>query len=98
MLEEVRRPEPPIRLAAVFFEPGPARQIAAELTALGEVVVAIGAPLTEGGGARTCDELLGARGVVPARSDMEAQELGRALAGLGAFEAPDHGREGPVPE
>jgi predicted nuclease with RNAse H fold len=98
MLEEVRRPEPPIRLAAVFFEPGPARQIAAELTSLGDVVVAIGAPLTEGEGARRCDELLRARGVVPARSDREAQQLGGALASLGAFEAPDHGQEGPVPE
>ena len=25
MLEEIREPEPPIRLAAVFFEPGSAR-------------------------------------------------------------------------
>jgi len=98
MLEEVRRPEPPIRLGAVFFEPGTARQIAAELTALGEVVVAIGAPLTDVAGARACDDLLRARGVVPARPEPAAQELAEALAPLGVFQAPDHGQEGPVPD
>ena len=36
MLEEVRTPEPPIRLSAIFFEPGSAEQVAAELQALGE--------------------------------------------------------------
>ena len=45
MLEEVRTPEPPIRLSAIFFEPGSAAQVAAELRALGEVVVGVGAPL-----------------------------------------------------
>ena len=46
MLEEVRAPGPPIRLSAIFFEPGSAAQ-AAELGSLGEVVVAVGAPLHE---------------------------------------------------
>ena len=46
MLEEVRAPEPPIRLSAIFFEPGSADQVAAELRSLGEVVVAVGAPLS----------------------------------------------------
>ena len=36
MLEEVRTPEPPIRLSAIFFEPGSAEQVAAELRSLGE--------------------------------------------------------------
>jgi hypothetical protein len=45
MLEEVRAPDPPIRLSAMFFEPGSARQVATELRALGNVVVAVGAPL-----------------------------------------------------
>ena len=30
MLEEVRAPEPPIRLSAIFFEPGSAEQVAGE--------------------------------------------------------------------
>jgi hypothetical protein len=46
MLEEVRAPEPPIRLSAIFFEPGSAAQVAAELQSLGEVVVGISAPLS----------------------------------------------------
>ena len=47
MLEEVRRPQPPIGLSAIFFEPGSAAQVAAELESLGDVVVAVGAPLAE---------------------------------------------------
>ena len=46
MLEEVRTPEPPIRLSVIFFEPGSAEQVAAELRSLGELVVGVGAPLS----------------------------------------------------
>jgi hypothetical protein len=42
LLEEVRDPEPPIRLSALFYEPGSAEQLAAELRKLGDVVVGIG--------------------------------------------------------
>jgi hypothetical protein len=42
LLEEVRDPEPPIRLSALFYEPGPAEQVAAELRGLGDVVVGVG--------------------------------------------------------
>jgi hypothetical protein len=42
LLEEVRDPEPPIRLTAVFYEPGSVEQVAAELRGLGEVVVGVG--------------------------------------------------------
>jgi hypothetical protein len=42
LLEEVRDPEPPIRLTAVFYEPGSPEQVAVELRNLGEVVVGIG--------------------------------------------------------
>ena len=42
LLEEVRDPEPPIRLTALFYEPGTADQIAAELGRLGEIVVGLG--------------------------------------------------------
>jgi predicted nuclease with RNAse H fold len=98
MLEEVRRAEPPIRLAAVFYEPGSAAQIEAELTTLGEVVVAIGAPTTETHRARDCDERLHARGIPPARPDSEALRLARGLAAMGVFRPPGDGPEGVVPE
>jgi hypothetical protein len=39
LLEEVRDPEPPIRLSALFYEPGGREQVAAELRNLGDVVV-----------------------------------------------------------
>jgi hypothetical protein len=42
LLEEVRDPEPPIRLTALFYEPGSAEQLATELRRLGNVVVGIG--------------------------------------------------------
>jgi hypothetical protein len=42
LLEEVRDPEPPIRLSALFYEPGSPDQVATELRRLGEVVVGIG--------------------------------------------------------
>ena len=42
LLEEVRDPEPPIRLSALFYEPGSADQLAEELRRLGEVVVGLG--------------------------------------------------------
>jgi hypothetical protein len=42
LLEEVRDPEPPIRLSALFYEPGSADQLAAELRRLGDVVVGVG--------------------------------------------------------
>jgi hypothetical protein len=42
LLEEVRDPEPPIRLSALFYEPGTPEQVAAELRTLGDVVVGIG--------------------------------------------------------
>jgi hypothetical protein len=42
LLEEVRDPEPPIRLSALFYEPGSADQIAAELGRLREIVVGLG--------------------------------------------------------
>ena len=41
LLEEVRDPEPPIRLSALFYEPGSAEQVGEELRSLGEVVVGI---------------------------------------------------------
>ena len=42
LLEEVRDPEPPIRLSALFYQPGAPEQVATELRRLGDVVVGIG--------------------------------------------------------
>jgi predicted nuclease with RNAse H fold len=101
MLEEVRRPEPPIRLAAVFFEPGSAAQLASELRALGDAVVAIGAPTStprEGASARACDELLLARGVPPVPVHDGARGLAGALDDLGFFQPTGEETEGSVPE
>jgi hypothetical protein len=50
LLEEVRDPEPPVRLSALFYEPGTVDEVAAELGRLGEIVVGIGTgaePLAE---------------------------------------------------
>jgi hypothetical protein len=96
LLEEVRTPEPPIRLGAVFFEPGSRGQVAAELGALPEAVVAVGAPLADGG-ARACDELLLRRGVAPQAPDPETWRLAD-LSALGVFRPDGEGEEGGIPE
>jgi hypothetical protein len=85
MLEEVRAPEPPIRLSAIFFEPGSAAQVAAELSSLGEVVVGVGAPLS----GRHPE--LERRGVAPQPESAEAARLVELL-GLPVFtpDGPDH--------
>jgi predicted nuclease with RNAse H fold len=101
MLEEVRAPEPPIRLSAMFFEPGSAAQVAAELRSLGEVVLAVGAPLEEPGSGspgRDCDALLLQRGVGPQPPDRETTRLQELLGELAAFAPADDERVGPVPE
>jgi predicted nuclease with RNAse H fold len=96
MLEEIRAAEPPIRLASAFFEPGSAEQVAAELGALPEAVVAVGAPLT-GTDGRACDQLLQGRGVTPQPPDAEIARFVE-LAGLGVFAAAGPDSEGPVAE
>ena len=61
LLEEVRDPEPPIRLTALFYEPGSVGQLVSELRRLGDLVVgfargaealaeALGLPVFGGGG------------------------------------------------
>jgi Protein of unknown function (DUF429) len=92
MLEEVRAPEPPIRLSAIFFEPGSAAQVAAELRSLGEIVVGVGAPLS----GRHPE--LERRGVAPQPESPEAVRLAELL-GLPVFTPEDdHDTDGPVPE
>jgi predicted nuclease with RNAse H fold len=97
LLEEVRTPEPPIRLASAFFEPGSSEQVAAELSALPEAVVAVGAPLT-GTDGRACDQLLQGRGVTPQPPDPEIAQFVERLAGLRVFAAAGPDSEGPVAE
>jgi hypothetical protein len=100
MLQELREPEPPIRLDAAFFEPATAAQVAAELRGLAEVVVAVGAPQVEGGG-RVCDQSLRERGVTIEPFHTEIGLLFHELHDLGIFvpaDAPPDATEGPVAE
>ena len=103
-LEEARLAEPPVRLAATFYEPGPAEQVSAQVALLAPVVVAIAAPASgaaDGRSGRACDEELRRRGVAPAPASEPAARLFGALAELGLF-APGPGTvsplTGPVPE
>jgi predicted nuclease with RNAse H fold len=101
MLEEVRAPEPPIRLSAIFFEPGSAAQVAAELSAFPDVVLGAGAPLSDpsaGRSERDCDAQLLRRGVGPLAPDPEVRRLSELLGQLVAYAPDDDGREGAVAE
>jgi predicted nuclease with RNAse H fold len=101
MLEEVRTPDPPIRLSAMFFEPGSAPQVAAELQSLGEVVLGVGAPLGEAEGGepgRECDALLARRGVPPQPPAPEARRLAELLDRFAAYAPHGDAREGTVAE
>jgi hypothetical protein len=99
MLEEVRAPDPPIRLSAMFFEPGSAGQVATELRALGDVVVAVGAPLGHpraGRQRRECDAQLSQRGVSPQAGSPETERLAELLADLPRFRPSEGIRDGSV--
>ena len=97
LLQEVRDPEPPVRLDAAFFEPGTVEQVAAELGRLGDAVVAVAARLG-GGEGRSCDVLLGGRGLPAQAEDEAARRLGTALSELGVFAPEGEDLEGTVPE
>jgi predicted nuclease with RNAse H fold len=75
MLEEVRTEEPPIRLAARFYEPGSPEEVVRELRA-SECVVGVGAAL---GSDRLADGELRRRGVVPFAPSEAAQAMVEAL-------------------
>jgi predicted nuclease with RNAse H fold len=88
MLEEVRTPEPPIRLSALFYEPGSAADVARELLTLEEVVIGVGAPLAgprNGRPGRDCDALLLRRGVAPLAATQETRRLADLLRDLPRF-------------
>lgn len=102
-LEEVRDPEPPIRLAAELYEPGSPAEVVRALRSMGEAVVAVGGPLSRPGHGRprrACDELLERRGV-PAETPSESVlALRSGLGSLPVYAPDDDGDEleGPVDE
>jgi predicted nuclease with RNAse H fold len=81
----------------MFYEPGSAAQIAAELRALEGFVLAIGAPITSAE-ARACDEELRARGVPAAPGHPEALALAEGMGDLGLFAPGDEDGQGQIPE
>jgi predicted nuclease with RNAse H fold len=100
-LEEVRVPEPPIRLGARFYEPGSPAQAAAQLQSFERAVIAVGAPLTapaHGRPERASDELLRARGVLPAPPSEAAAALRHGLSSLALLAPPGEALDGPVSE
>jgi predicted nuclease with RNAse H fold len=101
MLEEQRAPEPPIRLTALFYEPGSAEEVARELHTLDEVVVGVGAPLAgprNGRPGRDCDALLLRRGVPPKPASEHTRRLAGLLRDLPAFAPDSDDHTGQVPE
>jgi predicted nuclease with RNAse H fold len=101
-LEEVRTPEPPIRLRATFYEPGAPEQVAAAVRSFDSAVAAIAAPASpprDGRRMRVADEELRRRGVFPIAYDEAGRRMFQALAGLGLYGPPeDGGTEGSVDE
>jgi predicted nuclease with RNAse H fold len=102
-LEEVRVEEPPIRLEALFYEPATPEQVAAEVAAFGDAVVAVAAPAgapRNGADSRTADAGLRARGVLPVPYSPEGRRMFQALADRGLYspDAADGQTEGEVPE
>ena len=100
-LEEVREAEPPIRLAANFYEPGSPAGVARAVRDFDEVVVALGAPLGEPGHGRpqrVAEELLERRGVRGVPPNDAVSALRHGLAGLEPFRPEGDDVEGTVPE
>jgi hypothetical protein len=91
VVEEMRDPDPPIRLVASFFEPGSGEEVAAQLGLWqGELVVALGGPPPDAG-ERTCDRMLAALGVSPAPSSPELASLASQLGSLERFGVEEEG-------
>jgi predicted nuclease with RNAse H fold len=102
-IEEVRNEEPPIRLRALFYEPGSVEQVAAAVRGFGDPVVAIASPMSqprEGKRLRVSDGELRRRGVFPMQFDELGRRMFQALINRGTFE-PEDGEgavTGTVPE
>jgi predicted nuclease with RNAse H fold len=97
VLEEVRTEEPPIRLAARFFEPGSAEDVVRELRSP-EGVIGVGAALSSG---RLADGELRRRGVLPLPPNEAAQAmvegLGLAIYAGGATDVVEEGAYATTP-
>jgi len=101
ILRELRTDEPPVRLEARFYEPGSADAVVARIGSLGEVVVAVGAPMTgglHGRDRRACDHALRHIGVVPRPFSDAGGRLFEDLSPLGIFAPDSEEREGNVPD
>jgi len=101
VLREVRTEEPPVRLGARFYEPGDASAVARVVKGLGEVVVAIAAPMTTPARSREtreCDEALARLGVAPRPFSEAGATLFESLADLGLYQAEGDEGEGNVRE
>jgi predicted nuclease with RNAse H fold len=101
MLEEQRVAEPPIRLSALFYEPGSAEEVARELLTLDDVVVGVGAPLAgprNGRPGRDCDALLLRRGIRPLAPNDHTRKLADLLRDLPSFAPEASQHTGQVPE
>ena len=101
VLRELRTDEPPVRLEARFYEPGSADAVVARIGSLGEVVVAVGAPMTgglHGRERRACDHALRHIGVVPRPFSDAGGRLFEDLSPLGIFAPDSEEREGNVPD
>ena len=87
VLREVRVEEPPVRLEAVFYEPGGVEALLAELAGHPDAVIGVGAPGAEGaeGRPRRADADLAARGVPGQSAEPAAARLYAGLAPRGLF-------------
>src|SRR5436190_9683485 len=83
-LEEVRTPEPPVRLRCEFYEPGSVDEVTSLVREAGDqAVVAIGAPMGE---ERAVDAALRLRGVMPLPYTDAGRAMFRALSNRGLFD------------
>jgi predicted nuclease with RNAse H fold len=101
VLREVRTEEPPVRLEARFYEPGSTGSVVARVGALGDVAVAVAAPMTggqHGRERRQCDHALRHLGITPLPFTPESGALFEELSELGIFQPAGDGHEGHVPE
>jgi predicted nuclease with RNAse H fold len=99
VLEEVRTDEPPIRLAARFYEPAAPEAVVRELRSAHDAVIGVGAPLSAG--PREAERELRSRGVAPLPAHEGAQAmvaaLGLALYAGGPSEVVEEGAYAATP-
>lgn len=92
VVEEMRDPDPPIRLVGSFFDPGSGAEVASQVRLWeDEVVVALGGPSGPEASERACDSMLAELGVAPARPAPELAALAAELSSLTPFAAAEEG-------